>query len=180
MGGNRCGIVRRNTNLMTTMVLGGIWHGASWMFMIWGGLQGVFLIGHKTLKYIMPKWNTENETLLFWRRVFNIFVTFNLIAFSFVFFRADSLTTVKEMWVQITESFHFNVAPQFISEYFEIALIILAAYFMHFLPERYTSALKKTYNSAPVVIQSVVLVLVILLVIQVRQAEIQPFIYLNY
>lgn len=180
MGGNRCGIVRRNTNLMTTMVLGGIWHGASWMFMIWGGLQGVFLIGHKTLKYIMPKWNTENETLLFWRRVFNIFVTFNLIAFSFVFFRADSLTTVKEMWMQITESFHFNVAPQFISEYFEIALIILAAYFMHFLPERYTSALKKTYNSAPVVIQSVVLVLVILLVIQVRQAEIQPFIYLNY
>lgn len=180
LGGNRCGVVRRNLNLMATMVLGGIWHGASWMFMIWGALQGVFLIGHKTIKHIWPKWNTENVAILSLRRIFNIFITFNLIAFSFVFFRAESLTSVNEMWIQITESFHFNVAPQFISEYFEIALIILAAYFMHFLPERYTSALKKTYNSAPVVIQSVVLVLVILLVIQVRQAEIQPFIYLNY
>lgn len=180
LGGNRCGIVRRNFNLMATMVLGGIWHGASWMFMIWGALQGFFLIGHKTLKRIMPKWNTENDTILFWRRAFNVFVSFNLIALSFVFFRAESMMSIQEIWVQITQNFHFSVAPQFIAEYSEIVLIIIVAYFMHFLPERWTSSLKKAYNSSPLLIQAFVLVVVILLVIQFRQAEIQPFIYLNY
>ena len=180
LGGNRCGVLRQNFNLMATMVLGGIWHGASWMFMIWGALQGVFLVGHKFLKRIMPKWHTENETLLFWRKTFNIFITFNLIAFSFVFFRAESMSSIVEIWTQLTESFHLNVASQFIAEYFEIVVIIIGAYIMHFLPESYTSGLKKVYNASPLLLQAVVIVAVILLVIQVRQAEIQPFIYLNY
>ena len=44
LGGNRQGKIRRNVNLMTTMLLGGLWHGASWNFVVWGGLHGVFLV----------------------------------------------------------------------------------------------------------------------------------------
>ena len=44
LGGNRYGPRRRYTNLMLTMLLGGLWHGASWTFVVWGGLHGIYLI----------------------------------------------------------------------------------------------------------------------------------------
>ena len=47
LGGNRCGVLRTNVNLMLTMLLGGLWHGASWSFLVWGGLHGTFLVIHK-------------------------------------------------------------------------------------------------------------------------------------
>src|SRR5213076_195326 len=47
LGGNRGGGWRTCRNLMITMLLGGLWHGASWSFMIWGGLHGAFLVGNK-------------------------------------------------------------------------------------------------------------------------------------
>ena len=46
LGGNRHGAARRNANLMATMLLGGLWHGAAWNFVLWGGLHGLFLIAH--------------------------------------------------------------------------------------------------------------------------------------
>lgn len=179
LGGNRCGKVRHHANLMTTMIVGGLWHGASWMYVIWGTLQGAFLVGHKTLKSVTPKVKLENRNK-WWRRTFNIFITFNLIAVSFVFFRARSLTTIKEMWAQITGNFHAEIAPQFLEGYLAITLVIIGAYLMHFAPERWTAKLKKTYNSIPLIIQAIVLVIIILIVIQTRQSEIQPFIYFQY
>jgi D-alanyl-lipoteichoic acid acyltransferase DltB (MBOAT superfamily) len=47
LGGNRHGRFRTNLNLMLTMLLGGLWHGASWSFLVWGALHGAFLIGHR-------------------------------------------------------------------------------------------------------------------------------------
>ena len=61
-----------------------------------------------------------------------------------------------------------------------IILIMAAAYLMHFAPESWTAKLKKTYHGLPLVVQTVVLALVILMIIQSRQSDIQPFIYLQY
>lgn len=179
LGGNRCGHIRHHSNLITTMVIGGLWHGASWMYLIWGGLQGLFLSGHKIIKQITPAVKEENRNK-WWRRTFNIFLTFNLIAFSFVFFRARSLDTVREMWAQITGNFHAEIAPQFFAGYLAIMLVIIGAYLMHFAPERWTAKLKSAYHSVPLIIQAVVLAIVILIVIQMRQSDIQPFLYLQY
>lgn len=179
LGGNRCGKVRHHANLMTTMVIGGLWHGASWMYVTWGALQGAFLVGHKLIKSIMPK-RDKKKRIQWWQRAFNIFITFNLIAVSFVFFRARSLTTVREMWAQITGNFHADIAPQFFEGYLAIVLVIIGAYLMHFAPEKWTAKLKKHYNSFPLILQAIVLTIVILIVIQTRQSEIQPFIYFQY
>ena len=46
LGGNRHGEARRNVNLMATMLLGGLWHGAAWNFVLWGGLHGLYLVVH--------------------------------------------------------------------------------------------------------------------------------------
>lgn len=78
LGGNRKGPFRTYSNLLTTFVLGGIWHGAGWTFVFWGFLHGMALVIHrfwKQLGFTMPK-------ILAW------FITFNFVNISWVFFRA--------------------------------------------------------------------------------------------
>lgn len=181
LGGNRCGRVRHHANLMSTMVIGGLWHGASWMYLIWGALQGVFLTVHKIFSSVLPKPDPDRAQ---WRkrlgRGLGIFVTFNLIALSFVFFRARSLDTVGEMWHQVSQGFHASVIPQFIEGYAAVCIVMVAALLVHFAPSRWTARLKSFYHSMPLVLQAVVLALVIFIAIQARQSEIQPFIYFQY
>ncbi len=179
LGGNRKGKVRRDANLLTTMVLGGLWHGASWMFLIWGGIQGGLLIGHKALKKALPAVKPENRNKL-WRRAINIFITFNLIAVSFVFFRAESLEKVGVMWQTLTTNFHPEVAPQFLEGYLTIVLVMVGAMLVHLAPSSWTGKMKKIYHAAPLVIQALVLALVIFIVIQTRQSDVMPFIYFKY
>jgi D-alanyl-lipoteichoic acid acyltransferase DltB (MBOAT superfamily) len=91
LGGNRKGELRRYINLMITMLLGGLWHGASWTFVIWGGLHGVYL----TINHL---WNSVNKTLgLQFKRIsiLNTIVsrtiTFLAVVVAWAFFRAESL-----------------------------------------------------------------------------------------
>lgn len=176
LGGNRCSKPRKHFNLMSTMLIGGLWHGASWMYVIWGGLQGLFLVGHKELKSRLPR----RQTTRWWVTAANVFITFNLIAISFVFFRASSMETVGEMATQVFTNFHADVAPQFVSSYLMIVLIMVGAYLMHFAPESWTTKLRSCFGSLHPVLQTVVFAIVLFLIIQMRQTDIVPFIYLQY
>ena len=88
LGGNRLGPVRTNVNLMVTMVLGGLWHGANWTFVIWGAYHGVLLI----LDRALDPWLAKLPSLL--RRL----ITFVLVVFSWVLFRSTSLDMARR-WV---------------------------------------------------------------------------------
>lgn len=179
LGGNRKGTARKHVNLMATMVIGGLWHGASWMYMIWGGLQGLFLVIHKEIKRLFPGLPDDKKGS-WWRVGANMFFTFNLLAISFVFFRSRSLDDAAAMGKQIFTDFHISVAPQFIEGYIFIVLAILLGYFMHLAPSSWSDAIKKGMTRMPAVLLAVILALVILLIIQVRQSDIVPFIYLQY
>lgn len=179
LGGNRCSKTRHHINLMSTMVIGGLWHGASWMFLIWGGLQGAFLVGHKSIKGMLPRVKAENRRR-WWRVAANVFITFNLIAISFVFFKARSMEVVGDMFHQMLFDFHLSVAPQFISGYLMIVLIMVATLLVHFSPKRWSRKLRKAYGATPLFVQAIILAIVILVIIQVRQSDIMPFIYLQY
>ena len=175
MGGNRCSRSRRNLNLFSTMLIGGLWHGASWMFAIWGSLQGIFLIGHKALKKAVgPKERT------WWRVVANIFITFNLFALSLIFFRAPSMEHVGQMFGQMFTSFHLSVAPQFIEGYLLIVLLMFFGLAMHFAPESLTRKFKQKFVDAHPMVLATILAVVIFLVICFRSSEIVPFLYLKY
>ncbi len=179
MGGNRCPRWRKNLNLMTTMLVGGLWHGASWMFLVWGGLQGLFLVGHKGIKSaVSGRDNSAQKSR--WRVALNIFITFNLIAVSMVFFRASSMEAVGDMWQQVTGNFHLSVAPQFFEGYLMVVLAMAGAYLMHFAPSSWTSRLKNAYGASPLFIQAVILTIIIFIIIQTRQSDIMPFIYFQY
>src|SRR5262249_38282127 len=64
LGGNRRGALRRNANLMTTMLLGGLWHGAAWNFVLWGGLHGLNLLVHRIYPWRFPLFAGRILTLL--------------------------------------------------------------------------------------------------------------------
>ena len=179
LGGNRCSRSKRHFNLMTTMLIGGLWHGASWMYVIWGGLQGLFLVGHKEIKRFMPAVSEERKRA-WWRVAFNVFITFNLVAFSFMFFRASSMDVVKDMTVQMFSDFHLSVAPQFIEGYALITLALLFGYAIHFAPTSWTGKMKTWYGALPLIGQAIILAIVIFIIIQVRSSEIVPFVYLQY
>jgi D-alanyl-lipoteichoic acid acyltransferase DltB (MBOAT superfamily) len=85
LGGNRKGPVRTHVNLMLTMLLGGLWHGASWTFVIWGGLHGVYLVGERLLRSAVPNrpWAAYPAV-----RLALSLITFALVCFTWVFFRA--------------------------------------------------------------------------------------------
>jgi len=90
LGGNRNGQFKRFRNLFTTMLLGGIWHGAGWNFVIWGGLHGAYLIINHGWQTLCTKLGTEiNHTS--WFRPIAWVITFLAVVVGWVFFRAETL-----------------------------------------------------------------------------------------
>ncbi|MCW8932690.1 MAG: MBOAT family protein [Gammaproteobacteria bacterium] len=98
LGGNRKGRTRRYVNLMLTMLLGGLWHGAGWTFIIWGGLHGFYLITNHVWHYL--KRNTilshltlikaDNYIISLFSKVISRLLTFLAIVIAWVFFRAET------------------------------------------------------------------------------------------
>lgn len=86
LGGNRKGAFNTYRNLMLTMLLGGLWHGASWNFIVWGFLNGAYLSVEKWLGLEVKGGNNYN----LFRKIVRAFITFNLICITWVFFRASS------------------------------------------------------------------------------------------
>jgi alginate O-acetyltransferase complex protein AlgI len=87
MGGNRISALRTNINIMGTMLIGGLWHGASWLFVIWGGLHGLYLVMEKALRERVPDEIQLNGIT----RALIMILTFLIISVTWVFFRARSL-----------------------------------------------------------------------------------------
>jgi len=93
LGGNRKGHIRRYVNLVITMLLGGLWHGANWTFVMWGGLHGFYLlINHFWRSYGYPHFNNEVPEKTTYR-VISWLVTFIAVVIGWVFFRADTFSS---------------------------------------------------------------------------------------
>ncbi|MDE6394153.1 MAG: MBOAT family protein, partial [Duncaniella sp.] len=195
LGGNRCSKPRAYFNQFATMVIGGFWHGASWMYVIWGGAHGALLVIHKMTAGLLPS-STVTQTVITETgqvemvttpsrfapvmRGLGVIVTFLLIAATFMLFRAPSMEDVGTMWHQIIYDFHPSVAPQFVESYFTIVLAIVIGYVVHMLPTSVTAPVKRGFMASPVALQTIALAAVLLIAIQVRSSDIVPFIYLQY
>ncbi len=100
LGGNRHGSIRTLINLSITMLLGGLWHGASWTFVAWGALHGFYLVAERLLLQLpIARWSL-------WRhrsgKIVLTLLTFILICFSWVFFRAGTFTQAYEILLAMT------------------------------------------------------------------------------
>ena len=90
LGGNRFGSTRRYVNLMTTMLLGGLWHGAGWTFVAWGGLHGLYLVCHQLWVRLRQQPADGSSPRPAWSRAISWALTFVAVVVGWVFFRAES------------------------------------------------------------------------------------------
>jgi alginate O-acetyltransferase complex protein AlgI len=98
LGGNRQGAVRTQLNLIVTMLLGGLWHGASWRFVAWGALHGLFLVGERVLRRLTgrdSKGATPEPSGL--TQLPLMLLTFALVCLTWVFFRAASFREAHQL-----------------------------------------------------------------------------------
>jgi D-alanyl-lipoteichoic acid acyltransferase DltB (MBOAT superfamily) len=86
LGGNRSGTWGTYRNLILTMLLGGLWHGAAWTFVVWGGIHGALLAGHRRLGRYEPRGRPEHPRL---GDLWKIVITFHIVTFAWIFFRAN-------------------------------------------------------------------------------------------
>jgi alginate O-acetyltransferase complex protein AlgI len=107
LGGNRRGRIMTDVNLMITMLLGGLWHGASWQFLIWGGVNGLGLVIYKLWRKVSPYEHSKHWAV----RVWKIFITFQFITFTRIWFRSDSMEHANELMRQVAHSFNASVIP---------------------------------------------------------------------
>lgn len=99
LGGNRKGEIRRYVNLMSTMLLGGLWHGAGWTFVLWGGVHGIYLIINQAWRHIGVKLGLKPPVRYQWLTDrFAQSLTFVGVVFAWVLFRAKSLSEAKAVF----------------------------------------------------------------------------------
>lgn len=181
LGGNRHGKIRTYANLMITMLLGGLWHGASFRFILWGGLHGAMLALHKFVSELKiasgitrtPLFNTLSS-------VSGGILTFHFVCFCWVFFRAPSMEYAGQMLNQIGNHFTPSILFEFIQGYWRVWLLMVLGYVLHFIPNSIELAAERWTIRMPLVAKAAMLIVVIILSIQMKSVTIQPFIYFQF
>lgn len=168
--------VNTNINILVTMLLGGLWHGSSWMFIIWGGLNGLGLMVHKGWERISPF--KSNNTIAY--RAFAIFLTLVFISFTRIWFRSDSLETVGVIFDRISYHFGGELFFKIISGYWFVLLVILFGYIIHWIPESIKINYRNWFSNLSYPKMIFTTVLIVFIIYQLVSSEMQPFIYFQF
>lgn len=189
LGGNRHGKIRQYLNLFVTMLLGGLWHGASLNFILWGGIHGILLAIDKIWHVICPRLSPltylpkKGQPAAKCSPVLtaaSMLITFHMAAALWVLFRASSFQIASDVFTQIFTAFHPGVLGQWATSYWPVALLMALGYILHFLPSSWTNHTRRAVTLLPLPLQAVLLVIVIWIVIQIKSSDVQPFIYFQF
>ena len=178
-GGNRHGSVRTYTNLLSSMLLCGLWHGASWNFVVWGGVHGVLLAFHKFFSQTVLGRSRHYRSRGI-RRVAGVVLTFHAVALLFMVFRMPDLGSCMTMLSQIVVSFHAEMASEVMKSYWIVMALMAFGYASHYISNRFLSRCVLALKSGGLLLQVFVLVVVAYIIVQVKSSEIQPFIYFQF
>ena len=108
-----------------------------------------------------------------------VLITFHVVCFGWILFRATSMKAVGEMLRQIFTNFHPEVFMQFVLGYKGVFALMVIGYVLHFMPKRSEDALRGVVTRSPLLIQAAILAIAIFIVVQFKSAGVQPFIYSN-
>lgn len=174
LGGNRKGRVRTYINQFITMLLGGLWHGAAFRFVLWGAMHGAALAIDKFIKefFSIPK------TGFF--KIAGIFFTFHFVCFCWIFFRADNMQVAGAVIARIAMHFNPHIFPAFLMGYRNVLIMMLLGYILHFVPRRFELSAMNAVVEMPFAGKVALVVASIVLVIQMKGTGIQPFIYFQF
>ena len=170
--------VHRDLNLIITMVIGGLWHGASENFVIWGAMNGAALIIYNHWRKISPY---ENSTTLF-TRFWRILITFNFITFTRIWFRLEDDGAPANMLTQIW--YHFDLNSDTFNTLmtgFDTALyVMIFGYILHWLPSKVKEFGERKFTALPMVLQSAIVAIILIIIYQAFSDTFKPFVYFQF
>ncbi len=167
LGGGRKGLVSSCVNVMITMLLGGLWHGAAWTFVAWGALHGgaqvVERLGRAALgdRKGPPAW-------------LGVLVTFHVVCLGWILFRAETFGLAMQMLAGLGRMGTVDLLTPF------VLVLIVGGLAMHWLPPRAVEGLAERLKAAPSPTLGVLIGLAILLIEATRPEGVAPFIYFQF
>jgi alginate O-acetyltransferase complex protein AlgI len=173
LGGNRGGTILTYRNLMLTMLIGGLWHGAAWTFVVWGGLHGAALVHER--------WRSDRRggpapAVTGWGRWRARLVTFHFVCFAWIFFRSDSFAAAWDMIEGLFTQWG-EPSPLVTSG---VLLAIAVGIGSQYLPARFPRLVMARFSRLPVLGQATVLALSLMLTSVMGPEGVAPFIYFQF
>lgn len=176
LGGNRKGFVRTCINLMLTMLIGGLWHGANWKFVFWGGAHGAGLVVEKCWR----RWTHRRFEGKIWTKVLGWLITVNFVMVLWVFFRADSFSVALQVLHQATSGYSLAMLPAIFQTRSLFCIILLVAVAIHCIPSERFGKVEEMYLRTPFLLRAILFILLIQCMLQLQSADVQPFIYFQF
>jgi D-alanyl-lipoteichoic acid acyltransferase DltB (MBOAT superfamily) len=175
LGGNRKGLSRSFVFILITMLIGGLWHGADWKFVLWGALHGLALVIHKQWTRFAPSRLTNGIP-----HALSIVITFLFVTFCWIFFRAGSSADAMVQIEKILFSFDIReIALFYQNRSYLLWMIVLGMVYVYTVDMHFEKAVSHM-KRLPLVLLSFLFLLILQLALQVRQEDVQPFIYFQF
>jgi D-alanyl-lipoteichoic acid acyltransferase DltB (MBOAT superfamily) len=173
LGGSRRGTILTYRNLMLTMLIGGLWHGAAWTFVVWGGLHGAALAGERWWRDRRGPAEARQTTRNRWiARI----VTFHFVCFAWIFFRSDSFASAWEMIEGLFTG--WGEASPLVTG--GVLLAIAVGIGSQYLPARVPRIVMARFSRLPVLGQAAVLAFALMLTSVLGPEGVAPFIYFQF
>ena len=176
LGGNRKGELRTYLNSFLAMIVAGLWHGASWMFIIWGVLHGIGLVIHKLCRNNGLDKIPDNK----YTKGISWFITFSYVSLAWIFFRAADMTTATTLIDNIQHTISLADAYTFLMEYPLWLAVVLISLELHSIRETDYNWLQSKFIHSSWLVKLCIFAVVMQLVINLSHHSIQPFIYTQF
>jgi D-alanyl-lipoteichoic acid acyltransferase DltB (MBOAT superfamily) len=168
LGGNRGRRIRTYVNVMVTMLLGGLWHGASWNFVLWGGLHGGALVVERAFG-LTAKPRTRLAAALAW------LLTFHFVCLTWVFFRSPSSDATLAYLTTLFSGASWSTTMTPLT-----AAVLALGALTQVVPARWSEAFEARYDAGPLALKVAVPFCVIFLISVAAPGGIAPFIYFQF
>ena len=167
LGGSRGAAWKTYRNLMITMVLGGLWHGASWNFVIWGALHG----GALAMTRMWQRARGADKGSLV-TQVVCVVATFHFVCLAWIFFRAPTFAHAIVMIERIGALARgtVNLAPK-------VLLVLAIGFVAHFVPKRWDDRMRDAFSKSPSIAQGILLAAAAIGIHLAAGAKAEPFVY---
>lgn len=174
LGGSRDDSWKTYRNLIITMLLGGLWHGAAWNFVIWGAMHGVMLMFTRMWQRWRKRKNLQLERW-WWYRPLMMFLTFQFVCLTWIMFRVSSLEQAGAILSRIFAGVGglTNLAPT-------VGLALAAGYAVHLSPQSWKQRAITLFARVPVLVQALVLLGIVWALREVATSQVVPFIYFQF
>ena len=172
LGGNRKSLIRTNVNIMLTMLVGGLWHGASWLFVIWGGLHGLYLV----IEHLIRRLFIRQDGISPVTRISIILFTYLVCSITWIFFRAGDLDTARTLF----NNLFTNKTTQILTDN-NIKVALTASFALlcwHILNRNRT--LEHAFTKMPIFLRSMVFLTLALCIFLFGYGNDRAFIYFQF